>query len=136
MEHELRVTIKQGSAEVTRKYKGTKEEIDEVYEGKGQVNILTEKKKLQAIADYIDPAPPQQVEAPRACANPLPNTPPPIVTYNPPANQAILPSCPKCGRKSLREYTVKKEGVNQGKKYKKCLNKECGFIDWGECIRG
>lgn len=43
-----------------------------------------------------------------------------------------LPPCPGCNVNSLREFTVKKEGPNQGKKFLKCQDQECGYFQWVE----
>lgn len=43
--------------------------------------------------------------------------------------------CPKCDQETFWENTVKKECPNKGKKFQKCNNEACGFIDWGELVK-
>jgi len=43
-----------------------------------------------------------------------------------------LPECPGCEGKTLREFTVKKEGPNKGRKFFKCSDPECAFFQWAD----
>ena len=47
-------------------------------------------------------------------------------------DQGGLPECPGCEHKTLREFTVKKEGPNKGKKFLKCSDPECAYFQWIE----
>lgn len=49
-----------------------------------------------------------------------------------PTPQGVVPEvCPKCGKKTYYTNTIKKEGANLGKKFKKCAT--CKHIDWMDC---
>ena len=54
----------------------------------------------------------------------------------PPRQGSVPVICPKCGKKTYYTNTVKKEGANFGKEFKKCANPACKHIDWGSCTRG
>lgn len=41
-----------------------------------------------------------------------------------------LPECPGCEAKTLREFTVKKDGPNKGRKFFKCSDVECNYFQW------
>jgi hypothetical protein len=43
-----------------------------------------------------------------------------------------LPPCPGCEKDTLREFTVKKEGPNKGRKFFKCSDEECAYFQWVE----
>ena len=47
-----------------------------------------------------------------------------------PKGDDALPECPGCEGKTLREFTVKKEGPNKGKKFLKCGDESCGYFQW------
>jgi hypothetical protein len=40
------------------------------------------------------------------------------------------PRCPGCDGKTIREFTVKKEGPNKGRKFLKCSDQECNYFQW------
>lgn len=43
-----------------------------------------------------------------------------------------LPSCPGCEGNTLREFTVKKEGPNKGRKFFKCSDEKCNYFQWAD----
>jgi len=45
-----------------------------------------------------------------------------------------LPPCPGCSADTLREWTVKKDGPNKGKKFFKCSDDACGFFQWADDV--
>lgn len=40
--------------------------------------------------------------------------------------------CPGCGEETLREFTVRKDGPNKGKKFLKCQDDACAYFQWIE----
>ncbi len=47
-----------------------------------------------------------------------------------PAEDNSLPECPGCEAKTLKEFTVKKEGPNKGRKFFKCGDPNCNYFQW------
>lgn len=46
------------------------------------------------------------------------------------AAKTNLSQCPQCKKGVLKEFVVKKEGVNKGRKFKSCSSEGCKFFEW------